>query len=400
MGGHGKREVLLLDFDAMTTAFPLRDVEGVLEAAGRMGYRKRKLPAPMLVYLVISLGLMVSTGAKEVLRRLLDKIRTREWIAGVPVASEAAICKARKRIGFEPFKELFEQMAHPIATRATRGAWFHGRRLVSLDGSTLQVQDSSANEQAFGRPATAKATRPAAYPLIRFVMLIENGTRAPFAAAMDRYSTSEVALARRVIGRLGKKMLCLADRLFYSYDMWVQAVARGADLLWRLPDYIKLPRLKGLPDGSYLSEIHSGKKGAAARSAPRLPVRVVEFTTKVGSEIEHYRVITTLSARSATAMELARLYAERWSIETALNEMKTRLRGHRVLLRSRLPELVKQDFYGLLLAYYGMRCLIHEGALEEQIEPTSISFLHALNVVIRRLPEIVSFSPSGQAALP
>ncbi len=400
MGGHGKRGVLVLDFDAMTTAFPLRDVERVLAASGRMGHRKRKLPAPMLVYLVISLGLMVSTGAKEVLRRLLDKIRTRDWIAGVPVASEAAICKARKKIGFEPFKELFEQVARPVATQATRGAWFQGRRLVSLDGSTLQVQDSSANEQAFGRPTTAKSTRPAAYPLIRFVMLIENGTRAPFAAAMDSYSTSEVALARRVIGRLSKKTLCLADRLFYSYDLWIQAVATGADLLWRLPSYIILPRLKVLPDGSYLSEIHSGKKGAAARSAPRLPVRVIEFTTKVGSEVEHYRVITTLSQRSATAMELARLYAQRWSIEIALNEMKTRLRGHRVLLRSRLPELVKQDFYGLLLAYYGVRCLIHEGALEQDVEPTSISFLHALNVVIRRLPEIVSFSPSGQAALP
>jgi len=400
MGGQAKREVLRLDFDAMTRAFPLRDVERVLEATGRMGQRQRKLPAPMLVYLVISLGLMVSTGAKEVLRRLLDKIRTRGWIAGVPVASEAAICKARKRLGFEPFKELFEQVARPIATRATRGALFHGRRLVSLDGSTLQVQDSSANEQAFGRPATAKGTRPAAYPMIRFVMLIENGTRVPFAAAMDGYSTSENVLARRIVGRLDKKMLCLADRLFYSYDMWVQAVATGADLLWRLPSYVKLPRLKVLSDGSYLSEIHSGKKGPAARSAPRLAVRVVEFTTKTGSEIEHYRVITTLSARSAKAMELAHLYAERWDIEIALNEMKTHLRGHRVLLRSRLPELVKQDFYGLLLAYFGVRCLIHEGALEQEIEPTSISFLHALHVVIRRLPEIVSFSPSGQAALP
>jgi hypothetical protein len=374
MGGQVKRKVLRLDFDAMTTAFPRRDVERALEATERMGQRERKLPAPMMVYLVISLGLMVSTGAKEVLRRLLDKIRTREWIAGVPVASEAAICKARKRIGFEPFKELFEQVARPIATRATRGAWFRGRRLVTLDGSTLHIEDSTANEQAFGRPETGTATRPAAYPLIRFVMLIENGTRVPFAAAMDRYSTSENALARRVLGRLGKKMLCLADRLFYSYDMWVQAVATGADLLWRIPRYVKLPRLKVLPDGSYLSEIHSGKKGPAARSAPRLPVRVVEFTTKAGSEVEHYRVLTTLSARSATAMALARLYAERWSIETALNEIKTRLRGRRVLLRSRLPELVKQDFYGLLLAYFGVRCLIHEGALEEQIEPTSISF--------------------------
>jgi hypothetical protein len=397
MGKHRGQEVLQLDFDAITTAFPLADVERVLEATGRMSERQRKLPAPVTVYLVIALGLMVSTGAKEVLRRLLDRIRQRGWIGGVSTASEAAICKARQRIGFEPLKQLFDQIARPIATRATRGAWFRGRRLVTLDGSTLQVQDSRANQQAFGRPATAK--RPAAYPVIRFAMLIENGTRVPFAAAMDRWSTSENALARQVIGRLGKRMLCLADRLFYSYDMWTQALATGADLLWRLPSSIILPRLKVLPDRSYLSEIHPSRK-AAAPTAPALRVRVIEFTIKVGSKLEHYRLITTLSLRTATAAELARLYAERWSIETSLQEIKTHLRGRRVLLRSRLPQLVKQDFYGLLLAYFGIRCLMHEGALQEDIDPTSISFLHALHVVIRRLPEAVAFSPSGQAALP
>ena len=398
MGGQHRRQVIHFDFDAMTTAFPSEDVERVLEATGRLSQRQRKLPAPTMVYLIIALGLMVSTGAKEVLRRLLDRIRERDLVWAEP-ASEAAICKARKRLGSEPLKKLFEQVARPIATRRTRGAWFHGRRLVTLDGSSLQVQDSGANARAFGRPKTAK--RPAAYPLIRFVMLIENGTRAPFAAAMDRWRRSEVALARRVIGRLSRGMLCLADRLFYSYDLWVQAVATGADLLWRIPSYITLPRLKVLPDRSYLSEIHSGKKGAAARSAPRIPVRVIEYTIKVGRKVEHYRMITTLlSVRSATAMELARLYEKRWNIESSLQEIKTWLRGRRVLLRSRLPELVKQDFYGLLLAYFGVRCLIHEGALQKDIEPTSVSFLHALNVVIQRLPQAVAFSPSGQAALP
>jgi len=270
---------------------------------------------------------------------------------------------------------------------------------VTLDGSTLQVQDSKANEQEFGRPATAK--RPAAYPVIRFVMLIENATRAPFAAAMAGWLISENALGREVIGRLGKKMLCLADRLFYSYDMWNLAVATGSDLLWRVSRTVTLPRLKMLPDRSYLSEIRPAQRGRRDPSAGPIRVRVVEFTTKLGSEVEHYRIITTLlNPRRATAIELARLYAQRWSIETALQEIKTRLRGRRVLLRSRLPELVKQDFYGLLLAYFGVRCLMHEGALEHDIEPTSISFLHALNVVIRRLPEAVSFSPSGQAALP
>lgn len=243
MGQH-RRQVLHFDFDAMTTVFPLRDVERVLEATGRLSQRERKLPAPTMVYLIITLGLMVSTGAKEVLRRLLDQVRQRDWVGWVEPASEAAICKARKRLGYEPLKELFEQVARPIATRRTRGAWFRGRRLVTVDGSTLQVQDSSANARAFGRPKTAK--RPAAYPVIRFVMLIENGTRVPFAAAMDRWRRSETALARRVIDRLGKGMLCLADRLFYSYDLWTQAVATGADLLWRVPSYVTLPRLKEL----------------------------------------------------------------------------------------------------------------------------------------------------------
>ena len=398
MGGL-RQQAIHFDFDAMTTAFPLKDVERVLEATGRMSQRQRKLPAPTLVYLIIALGLMVSTGAKEVLRRLLDRVRQRERSGWVEPASEAAICKARKRLGFEPLKELFEEVARPIATRTTRGAWFHGRRLVTLDGSSLAVQDSSANARAFGRPKTA--SRPAAYPMIRFVMLIENGTRAVFAATMDRWRTSETALARRVMGRLGEGMLCLADRLFYSYDLWTQAVATGADLLWRVPSYITLPRLKVLPDRSYLSEIHSGKKGAAARSAPRIPVRVIEYTITVKGKVEHYRMITTLmSVRTATAMELARLYEKRWDIESSLQEIKTWLRGRRVLLRSRLPALVKQDFYGLLLAYFGIRCLIHEAALDKDIEPTSISFLHALNVVIQRLPEAVAFSPSGHAALP
>ena len=399
MGGRVRREGLHLDLDALA-AFPLADVERALEATEKVGHRQRKLPAAMTVYLVIALGLMVSVGAREVLRRLLDKIRTRERFGGVPLASEAAICKARQRIGFEPLKTLFETVARPVARRSTRGAWFHGRRLVSLDGSSLQVQDSGANEKAFGRPGTSK--RAAANPVLRFVMLIENGTRVPFAAAMDRWSTSETALARQVIDKLGRRMLCLADRLFYSYAMWNQAVTTGADLLWRVPSYITLPRIKVLPDRSYLSEIRPAQQGTKEqRSKPPVRVRVIEFTTRVEDKVEKYRLITTiLSRRNATAMELAQLYSQRWTIETALQEIKTCLRGRRVLLRSRLPELVQQDFWGLLLAYFGIRSLMHEAASEDDLEPTSISFLHALHVVIRRLPEAVSFSPSGQAALP
>lgn len=387
-----------IDFDALPTVFPLGEVEAALSALNRSGKRRRKLPACETMYLVISLGLMVSTGAKRVLRTLLDQVRKREWVGGVPAASEAAIHKARRRIGYEPLKLLFERTARPIAKKRTRGAWFRGRRLVTLDGSSLQVQDSAANVRAFGRPRTAKA--PAGWPLIRFVMLVENGTRAVFAATMGPWRKSENELARDVIGRLRSGMFCLADRLFFSYELWNESLRTGADLLWRVQKTIKLPRLRVYGDRSYLSRINPPDRGPLRSSAP-MSVRVIEFTVRVGDRTEHYRLITNiLNPRAASALELAHLYTHRWTIETTLNEIKTRLRGPRVLLRSRIPELVRQDFWGLMLAYFGVRSLMHEAAIEDDIEPASISFLNALSVVIRYLPEAVSFSPSAQAALP
>jgi hypothetical protein len=398
MGGR-EREKIHIDLDAMTTAFPSRDVERILEQVGRREKRRRKLPAAVVVYHVIALGLMVSTGAKEVLRCLLDRVREREWVGGWPVASEAAITKARKRVGVEPLRELFDQLARPIAKKKSKGCWFRGRRVVSLDGSTLHVQDSEANDRAYGRASSTG--RLPAWPLIRFVMLIENGTHAPFAAAMSGWRTSENALGYKVLGKLNAGMLCLADRLFYSYEMWTQAVSTGADLLWRVQKKIPLPRLKTFADRSYLSQVCPPVSGPKHRKGEAIPVRVIEFTAKVRGRAEHYRVITTiLDPRAAGALELAQLYARRWSIEVALREMKSFLRGRRTLLRSRIPELVEQDFYGLLLAYYGVRSVMHQVADQEQIEPNELSFVHSLNVIIRRLPEAVSLSPYGLAALP
>lgn len=398
MGARRKAEIHI-DLDALMTAFPGRDVERILDELGKRERRRRKLPAAAVVFHVIALGLMVSTGAKEVLRTLLDKVRDREWVGGVPLASEAAITKARQRLGAEPIRKLFEQMARPLANRSTKGCWFRGRRVVSLDGSTLHVQDSEANDRAYGRVGST-GTIPA-WPLIRFVMLLENGTHAPFAAAMAGCRTSENALADGLLSKLTPGMICLADRLFYSYQMWTQAVRSGADLLWRVQKKIPLPRLKMLSDRSYLSEVRPPVSGPKHREGPAIPVRVVEFTAKVGGRVEWYRVITTiLDPRSASALELARLYASRWSIESALREIKSFLRGRRTLLRSKIPELVEQDFYGLLLAYYGVRSVMHEVARGQQIEPNELSFVHSLNVIIRRLPQAVSFSPSGLAALP
>lgn len=386
----------VIDLGSMSSAFPLAEVERILEQTGRMSLRERKLPAYVMTYLVIALGLMASEGTREVLRHLLDRFRGSQKWQG-KLASEAAITKSRQRLGVEPLRRLYEAFVRPIATRAIKSAWFAEQwRVVSLDGTTLCTLDTAENEKRFGRPAASRGR--SAWPQVRLVALLENGTRVLFAAALDAYRVAEAVLARRILGRLEPGMLCLADRGFYSYSLWTAAAATGADLLWRVQKGIRLPELQRLADGSYLSEVRPRGRG---RKRDSITVRVVSFTVTLQGRSEAYRVITTiLDPLQAPALDLARLYAARWTIETAFRELKVRQRDRCLLLRSKLPDLVEQDVYGLLLAHFGVRQIMCQAAHEGGLEPTELSFAHALHVVIRRLPEMVAFSPSGQAALP
>lgn len=384
---------LSIDLSQVTEAFPREVIEKILSETERDSVRRRKLPAYLMMYYVIALGLMSSVSAREVLRRLMDQVRSQLKDGADLIASRAAICKARVRLGAEPIRELFDRAAGPIAKRTTEGAWFGGLRLIALDGSSLNVLDTPANRKHYGKASVA-GNKSSPLPLVRLVALCEIGTHVLFAARMAAWKISEVALARQVLGRLEPGMLCLADRLFYGFDLWNQAVATGAQLLWRVQKKISLPRLQMLKDGSYLSEVRARSNAKVAVRARRVPVRVIEFHVTVGSRREHYRVITTLlDPKQAPAMELATLFSKRWGIETALGELKTYLRGRDVLLRSQRPDLVEQDFYGLLLAHFGVRCVMGQAATEQSIPPTELSFIHAVRVIIRKLPEMVSFSP-------
>ena len=384
---------LSVDLAQISEAFPRAVIDRILEETDRAGVRRRKLPGYLMVYYVIALGLMVSVSAREVLRRLLDEVRDDLPNGAELIATRAAICKARQRLGAEPVRELFERAVRPIARRATKGAWFGSLRLVALDGSSLNLQDTPANRETYGKAAAAgNTTSP--LPLLRFVALCEIGTHVLFAARMAAWKVSEVALAKRLIDRLEPGMLCLADRLFYGFHLWNEALATGAELLWRVQKTIPLPRLKMFADGSYLSELRARSTAKVAERARRVPVRVIEFNVTRGGRTEHYRVITTLlDPKKAPALKLAELFASRWGIETSFGELKTYLRGRDILLRSQRPDLVEQDFFGLLLAHYGVRCVMDEAARERRIAPTEISFIHAVRVIIRRLPEMVSFSP-------
>jgi len=389
-------EVRALELGVIGEAFPQADIERVLEETRRRGKRRRKLPAELMVYYLIALGLMASVGAREVLRRLIDGLRETARFRG-PLASGAAITKARRRLGAEPLRKLYDESVKPIAKKTTQEAWYRGWLIVSMDGGTLACLDTAANVKRFGRPPSSRGQT--AWPHLRFVALLENGTRVLFAAVVGAYHRAEQHLALEMVPRLREGMICLADRGFYSYVLWEAARARGADLLWRIQKLIELPIVERLRDGSYLSHVHEYRNGHRKRGLT--VVRVIPFVAIVGKQRTAYRLITTiLDPKRAPAAELARLYASRWTIETTFAEMKVRMRGHHTVLRSQLPELVEQDFYGLLLAHFGIRSIMHDTARQQHIAPSQLSFAHALAIIVDRLPQMFSFSPSGEAALP
>jgi hypothetical protein len=396
----GSRITDYISLGVIAKFFPLEKIHDVLEQTNRASVRERDLPAHVVVYYVIALALYMRSSYREVLRCLLEGV---QWLldpsAQVKVAGKSGISQARSRLGAEPVKKLYDAVVAPIAGKPTKGAWYRQWRLVSLDGSTLDVADTVENDKAFGRPGASRGS--SAFPKIRFVGLLENGTHVLWGAHMDQYATDELTLAEKVIPLLSKGMLCMADRFFPSYQLWRVGAKTGADLLWRTRQNARLEVEKRLPDGSYLSRIYASTSDRRnARNG--IIVRVIDYRLKdvEGSE-PLYRLITTILDREqAPAKELAALYHERWEIETTLDELKTHLRGAQIVLRSKTPELVRQEFFGLLMAHFAIRGLMHEAALKADEDPDRLSFLHSVHVVQRRMARYAAIPPSAQKSSP
>lgn len=391
MGASARRfDIAEAGISVLAEAFPLETVRAILKATGREGKRKRLLPASMMVYYVIALGLFVGVGCREVLRRLLDGVRW-IWPNEVRVATESAITQARQRLGAIPIERLYAEVVVPIAKKLTRDTWYRGWRVVTLDGFILDVAESDENVRAFGRPGASRGN--SAYPQTRVVGFVENGTHVVFGAEMDRCDVGEITIARRILSKLRRNMLCLADRNFLCYPLWKEAVATGAKLVWRAKLLLVIPKVRKLADGSYLAKIYPSAKHRR-QDRDGVLVRLIDY--RIDGFRESYRLVTNiLDPAKGPALELARLYSERWTIETAFDEVKTHLRGSNIVLRSKLPELVRQDVFGLLLAHYGVRFVMHDAALSEDISTEELSFVHTLRVVHRKLPWFVSFPPSA-----
>jgi hypothetical protein len=372
----------------------------VLERTGRSSIRHRELPAHVVVYYVIALALFMQVSYREVLRCLVEGL---QWMLGtgvdLNVASKSSISGARTRLGWEPMREIHDEIVRPIATAETRGAWYQHWRLVSIDGSSLDVPDEAENQEAFAKQATARGE--CAYPKIRFVAFVENGTHVLFGSQMDSYDVGEVTLAEKLIPQLKPGMLCLADRGYIGYRLWKLGSGTGADLLWRLSRSLLLPREKELKDGSFLTTIYETPSDRR-KGRNGIVLRVVEYTLEGVKDAESfYRVGTTvLDPDLLPGKDMAALYHERWEIETAFAELKTHLRGKQIVLRSKTPDLVRQEFYGLLMAHFAIRGLMHEAALKGDVDPDRLSFIHAVRVVRRKLTRFASLPPSGDPVVP
>lgn len=404
----------------LVTAIPRDAVDAAVAGCGAGAKRSDgKLPAHVTAYLTMGLCLFADDDYEEVATKVTGSLdRWGCWNASWSVPTASAITQARKRLGPQVLAEVFDSVAAPVAEPVVpgpvgagpwRGSWLHRWRLLAIDGFDVDVPDTPANAAEFGYAGSGAGR--SAYPKARVVALAECGTHAFLAAEIGPYATGEKTLAARLYPRLNPDELLTADRNFYSFAAWSAAAATGAALCWRAPTQLRLPVVRVLDDGTYLSVlIDSGVRGArreqilaAARAGndladePAHLVRVIEYDVpdrEGNGSGELIVLLTTIIAPAdARADELAAAYNQRWEEETGNDQLKTHLRGPGRVLRSRLPELVYQEIWAWLIVHYALSALSARAAQAADLDPDRISYIRVLRIVRRTATGTAAFSP-------
>ncbi len=415
--GAGARLSDYLSASLLARVVPAQDVHAVLNAHGCNSQRTRSFPAVAGVYYCMALSLYPEAAYEEVFCAVAQGLA---WAAGAPQpvrVAKSSISELRSKIGAQPLADLIERCCLPLAEPATHPqAFYQGLRVVAMDGSNFELPDEPDNVAHFGYPGSR--TGHAGYPQAQCAVLVECATHAILAAHIDSYRASEWSVCEPLLARMDHTMLCLADRGFNGFEYWRKAQATGAQLLWRCANNRQLPVLQALPDGSYLSQIHPPKRSASQRertdadvqpdtstqdtpptapTATPITVRVIEYAMPGLPESEgRYRLMTSLlDPATAPALELAALYHERWQVEAVFDELKTHLLQGRRVLRSKKAQLVRQEFYGWVLAHYSVRWLLHQGAARQQIPHERQSFSAHLQLLRQTLPQSGAFPPTA-----
>ena len=386
----------LIGFGFLAAFFPGSLVDRVLLESGKLERRVRLLPSKVVVYYVLAMAIYAGEGYRELYRLLVEGLRSFDPSLPVTVPQKSAFSKARERVGSEPLKRLFEEVAAPLASAVTPGAYYRSWRLMSVDGSTLEVPDTSENVTKFERPGVSPGEK-SAYPRLRWVALSELGTRAIVGLEAGAYATSEHTLVVPLLERLTPGMLCLADRGFFGFELWQHAKASGAELLWRLKKNAVFAVEERLGDGSFISRVYPNPNSRRDGTHRGVPVRVIEYELtdpgRLTADIKYRLVTTVLDPELAPATELAALYSERWELELSIREAKVTQGRPAMVLRSRKPDGVLQELYGFACVHYAIRWLLHHAAAEATVDPDRLSFTSGLRAVRRKLSRPESFSP-------
>jgi hypothetical protein len=398
----GAEKVQMVDklaLGAIVSAIPRKQIEVILNRTKTNSIRNRILPSFLVVYLVILISMYPNVSIKETLRIMLEKLRNLFGARAITIAVGSAITKARRRLGIDPFKHLYEEIVKPEGFRDLEGSYYRKWLIVGVDGCTATIQNTQENLERFG--SYKNQYGDAGNPSIKWVALMACHTRIIFGVTSGAVNKDEKEFYRPLIEHLTKDMILLADRHYYDYGTWMESCQSGAALLWRVRSDLKLVVTKKLKDGSCLSEIKPTKemrKRLGLSNEDKTTVRVIVYraTFEDNTESEEIRLVTNiLDPEQAPAEELAELYADRWQVETAFDELKSSLGEDRRVLRSQLPELVVQEFYGFLMAYYIVRKLMAESAKKGGVKLEMLSFIHSVRVIRRKISE--AFFPSGES---
>lgn len=365
---------------ALERIIPMETVQEVLEETGHARRNCRRLPHWFMCFYVVGLSLFSKDSYRQVFKWLQRFIPGR-------TPGRNTFAEARKGLGVAPLRRLSAKVVHLLGTPETPGAFYKGMRTMSLDGFIFDIPDTEKNERTFGRPQSGRS--PGAFPQVRVLGLCETGSHVMYRWLVKPISTGEVSMAPCLLRHLEADMLLLWDRGFLSYKNLQAVLKPRANLLARIKGNLVFVPTKVLPDGSYLSKMYPSPRHRE-KDEGGIEVRIIEYTLEGTGHAEEgkvHRLLTTLlDAEKHPAQELIILYHERWEEELTIDEIKTHEK-ERPVLRSQTPAGVIQEVEGLMLAHFVIRCLMHEAAQKEGIDPDRMSFTGTLKILRCRLPE-------------
>ena len=379
-----------VSLEALARVLPEATVAQVVQECDATEQRTRKLCATFVVLLCVAMNLYTNDCISHVFFRLLGRLR---WLLADPVASrvsKGALCQARYRLGARPLVALFKRVCtKPLADPETvPEAFLFGLRLMALDGTVLDLPDTPQNVGAFGKRRSPRGE--SAWPQARVVAISECATHAVVDAGVWPHDYDERAAGMRLLRGVGSGVLLLWDRGFHSFEMVDGALARGSELLGRLPQRVKPEVFATLSDGTQLVWLKPSEYGRRKRGE-RVAVRLIRYTlddpNRPGHRVEHRLITSLLDPEHAPAEGLVMAYHSRWEFELAVDEIKSHQRKPQEPLRSKKPVGVIQEIYGLLIAHYVVRAVMVEAARKAALSPSRLSFTNTLRLIRQMIPE-------------